>query len=973
MKYLIGIITTVLLINTAIFAQQTRTVKGEVADSNGAFVVGAEVSLVDSEGNVKNTTTNSNGQFTLSGVKEGTYTLTVDAASFSPYTNTDFTVNSSTAPVKIVMTIGEISAEVDVSNDGKVDVDPANNASATVLKEDDINALPDDPDELEAALQALAGGGAGPNGGQIYIDGFQGSVPPKEAIREIRINNDPFSAEYERMGYGRIEILTKPGAMKWNGQASFNYNNDALNARNPYSVNKASRQQQSYNGYVSGPIIKNKASISMGVNFRDSADGAGVNASVLDSSYQIVPLQQEYKEPRRRLSLNPRLDYQLNDMNTLVFRYEYNRNTSQDFGGGFTLPSRGTDSTSNQHEFQITETAILNAKTVNETRFQFRNTSRDTTGDNTLPAVNVSEAFNGGGSSTGLSYDRSKFWELQNYTTTSLGKASNHAVRFGVQMRGSIDSNRSDSGYNGSFTFAGFIPTAATAYDLDGNGIISSIEQYRAKVLGATEWQYNPNQYSVTTGDPLAKVNQFEIGFFAKDDWNVRPGLTLSYGLRYENQTNINDNLNFAPRVSFAYSPGAGGASAPKDVFRGGFGIFYTRFNENYTMTAERLDGVRQRRYIIGLGNALLSQPVFTLDGVTNVPTIDQLQTLSPLSSTPYTIDPTAKAPYTMQGALSYERQLPGRTTFSVYYVFSRNLHMVMQRNVNAPVCPDVATCPVTNATALQALRPDPSTGNIYEYETAGYGNDQRLILGIQSMFKPGFMLMARYFLGSSKSNTGGGFPAYSYDLSDEYARNPGDSRSTFMLMSSFSLPYGISLRPFIIARSSSPFNITLGRDLNGDSIFAERPTFAQLSAACTANGLTNSWCDTSGYDPNAIIPKYFGNGYSYFSANLSLDKNFSWGGDSGNKTVVTGGGGMMGGRGRGGMFGGNERGKYNLSVGVYINNLLNHNNLGTPVGNVSSSNFGEVLNGTGGFGFRGGGGSGGGARTIEIRTRFRW
>ena len=139
----------------------------------------------------------------------------------------------------------------------RVNTDSKNNLSATVLKEQDLEALPDDPDELEAGLQALAGASAGPNGGQIYIDGFTGGqLPPKESIREIRINQNPFSAEFDRLGFGRIEILTKPGTDKFRGQAFFNFNDESLNSRNPFALNRAPIQTKFYGGSVSGPIKK---------------------------------------------------------------------------------------------------------------------------------------------------------------------------------------------------------------------------------------------------------------------------------------------------------------------------------------------------------------------------------------------------------------------------------------------------------------------------------------------------------------------------------------------------------------------------------------------------------------------------------------------------------------------------------------------------------------------------------------------
>ena len=113
-------------------------------------------------------------------------------------------------------------------------VEPDNNATALVLRGEDLAALPDDPDDLSDALQALAGPGAGPNGGSIYIDGFSGGqLPPKESIREIRINQNPFSAEYDKLGFGRIEILTKPGSDKIRGSLGFNDSDGSIQLAQP--------------------------------------------------------------------------------------------------------------------------------------------------------------------------------------------------------------------------------------------------------------------------------------------------------------------------------------------------------------------------------------------------------------------------------------------------------------------------------------------------------------------------------------------------------------------------------------------------------------------------------------------------------------------------------------------------------------------------------------------------------------------
>src|SRR5216117_3884979 len=137
--------------------------------------------------------------------------------------------------IGLVIQIEEEKVEVSDSST-RVDVDPSNNAGTVVMKGKDLEALSDDPDELQSELQALAGPSAGPNGGQMYIDGFTGGqLPPKSSIREIRINQNPFSSEYDKLGYGRIEVFTKPGTDKFHGQAFVMGNDSAFNSHNPFA------------------------------------------------------------------------------------------------------------------------------------------------------------------------------------------------------------------------------------------------------------------------------------------------------------------------------------------------------------------------------------------------------------------------------------------------------------------------------------------------------------------------------------------------------------------------------------------------------------------------------------------------------------------------------------------------------------------------------------------------------------------
>src|SRR5688572_7085725 len=366
------------------FAQQTGSISGQVQDTLGAVVVGADVTVVAADGKEKTATSNQRGEFTVTGLAPGRYSVRVKATNFALYENTEVDVVAGRREeLTVPLTVEGVTENVDVSSSEGVSTDPQNNAGAMVLKEQDLEALPDDPDELEAALQALAGPSAGPNGGQIYIDGFTGGrLPPKEAIREIRINQNPFSAEYDRLGFGRIEILTKPGSDKFRGNAFFNFNDESLNSRNPFAINRAASQLRSFAGNVSGPIQKGKSSFFLDINNRDVDNNAIVNAIILDPSLNPVSFQQEFQVPNRRFSFSPRFDYAINDKNTLVARYSFGRSSVENQGiGGLSLPSRAYSTKNVEHEIRLTETMIINPTTINEPRLEYDWDKREQVGD----------------------------------------------------------------------------------------------------------------------------------------------------------------------------------------------------------------------------------------------------------------------------------------------------------------------------------------------------------------------------------------------------------------------------------------------------------------------------------------------------------------------------------------------------------------------------------------------------------------
>src|ERR1051325_7221530 len=321
-------ITLILIIGAALVAaQQTRgSLRGLITDELGAAIVGANVTLTDATGVQKKTTTNGEGVYTFAGLAPGKYSVQAVAPGFATSEAKEVNITGARQSADLTLKV-TIEEKVTVA-EPTVSTEATNNANQTVIGGKDLDSLPDDPDELAAALQALAGPSVGPNGGQIFIDGFTGgNLPSKDSIREIRINQNPFAAENDQPS-ARIDILTRPGTDQFRGGGSFNFNDESLNSRNPFAVTSSKRtpfQIRQYEMNVSGPLVSRKASFFFNFGRIETDDNELVRATVLDDNFNPVDFGQAFLVPRRNLFLSPRLDYAINKNNTLIVRYNYNR------------------------------------------------------------------------------------------------------------------------------------------------------------------------------------------------------------------------------------------------------------------------------------------------------------------------------------------------------------------------------------------------------------------------------------------------------------------------------------------------------------------------------------------------------------------------------------------------------------------------------------------------------------------------
>ena len=952
----------VLLPAIALAQSGTGGLRGQVTDPSGASVAGAKVKVTPAGGKPTTAETGRDGLYEFRNLPPGKYAVDVTAKGFAPFEVLEVVVAAG-APQKLDVKLELAVQEQKVVVEGEtptVEVNPESNAGAIVMTEKDLDALSDDPDDLQNDLEALAGPSAGPNGGQIYIDGFTaGQLPPKSAIREIRINANPFSSEYDKLGYGRIEIFTKPGADLWHGEVNVQGNDSPFNSKNPFAVSEPGYYSTLYNGNIGGPISKNASFFFTG-QYRDINDVSVVHtqgpACLSDSScytstspnLSTVPINDSLPTPRTRMNFSPRIDYQVTPSNTLSVRYQFWRDDESNQGvGGFSLAPQAYEQLTQEQTLQISDTQVIGSNIVNETRFQFLHDPTTYTPVSTAVRVTVLGAFTDGGNYLGPISDTQNHYEIQNYTQW-LHK--NHTIKFGVRLRDTTDDNIAQSGFNATFTFPSLVAYQDALNALNAPGAPPAV-------------QVPGGQYSVITGKAQTDISVFDAAPYIQDDWKVRPNLTLSAGLRLEMQTGVSDHLDWAPRVALAWGI-ARGKNPPKTVLRVGSGLFYDRFTQNLVLEQERLNGTTQLQNLVNA--PCFANPGTQMKIPLDVAECTTLPVPPPLSATAlptlYKINPNLHAPGYLQTAVVMERQITRTSNLSLTYLNTRGFDQLLTNNINTPL---LGTYPLPGQMPAPTPKypfcapgvpagpscPDGTPENIYEYQSEGAVRQNQFIAQFNLRASQKFTITTYYTLNFANSDiTGGnaspGFPSNPYNLQEDYGRASFDIRNRVFLIGTFAFPHGVRLSPFMFASSGAPYSVTLSQDLLGSSIFNQRPAPASPSS-CPAPGVISAIVctklgafNTQPTIGEPVVPINSLTGPAHISLNLRLSK--TWGFGEKPERSAGGGGGMggggprrgpgLGGPGFGGLGSATDK-RYNLTLSVIARNVINYTNLNTPSG----------------------------------------
>ncbi|HEX8148924.1 MAG TPA: carboxypeptidase regulatory-like domain-containing protein [Pyrinomonadaceae bacterium] len=609
-------------------SRREASLKVTVVDPQGAFVQKARVTLQEGAGGEKTAETNERGEVSFARVAAGESRLTVEAAGFEPQSVGPLRLDAGSNQTEVRLEVAAVREEVEVGRDERErNLDPRGPAFSNVLTEEQLAALPDDPEEFEAAVNNLTGPGA-----NIRINGFRGGkLPPKSQIREMRFRRNAYAAENHERGFVTVDVFTKPGAGDWRGSVGFGFRDESLNARHPFARFRGPEQLRRFDFTLEGPLWKNRTSLFLAADGNSSYDSKTIVAAT-----ESGRLNDLFLRPSRRLNLSARVEHAFNKLHALRASYERNAGRQGGLGvGDLDLPERAYTLEQSEHLFRLSQTGTFRKRYLNDLRFQARWQGRDTAAGTDAPAVLVAGAFNAGGALTrGARHAR----ELELSDDVDFATES-HSMRAGLRFE--AGSYRSDERSNpfGTYTFAG-------------------LDAYRLR---------RPTTYSERAGDPSLSFSQYRFAWYWQDDWRVRKNLLLSYGLRHEAQTNLGDGNNFAPRAGLAWTPTKSGSV----TLRAGAGVFYDWFESNDFEQTIRVDGVRQRDLVVR--NPVFGDP-FGGGGPATLPP-GKVQ-----------VAPDLRMPSVIMSSVGADVRLSKRFRLGADYRFERGLHLLRGRNVNAPV-----------------------------------------------------------------------------------------------------------------------------------------------------------------------------------------------------------------------------------------------------------------------------------------------
>ena len=781
------------------------SVQGVVADPTGAIVPGAQIDLVDPSGSVATTGhSGDDGSFQITAPHSGNYTLVVSEPGFDTVHNPVVIAAPSSvtgasnartfaAPLHIVLPIAALATNVHVSADTNEDMTaPEDNHDSSVMTSSDLKALPIFDNDYASAMSAFLDDSATATGGTgLIVDGVEANraTVSASAVQEVRINQDPYSAQYYWPGRGQMEIITKSAADRYHGQFNFYFRDSAMNAQNALAPSKPFEQRRIYEGNVTGPIrFIPKSSFLASFNRAEEDLDAVVNATIAPTLANPSGLfQANVPAPTRDTEFSLRAAHQFGEGHSAYIQYSYQDWTGQNQAvGGQTLASAGFNNEYHEDDVNVHVDSTLSATLLNQFSVVGEHDFSHNVNAAENPRVSVTGFFTGGSAqnnSLGTEYNF-RFFDMVTWVH------GRHLIKSGISIP-HMNRRAYDDNTNALGTYV-FGPTLAS----DGVTVVQTALQNYTNNL--------PSGYSQGSGETHFIYHQQEMGAFVQDQFKINDRFSITSGLRYDWQNFLAERrLGLSPRASFAWvlDPDA------KVVLRGGGGIYYDRFGSAPLLDLTRYENARRRAVKLSLDPT--QQPASGCVPISTCVNLDEVPvSLAQLS-------PGAKIPYQIQYGLSIERQLGQRATGVISVYSARGISEFRSVDINAPT-------PESGYT----LRPDPAFGLIRQMQPAGFFEGNGLDISYRGQWNKYFSGFGRYTWSHYASNTGGisWFPQNQYAPNDEWADASWDRRQRFGMYAIFNQKSVFNLSTGIFANTGRPWTILTGTDAYGDDLFNTRP-----------------------------------------------------------------------------------------------------------------------------------------------------
>jgi outer membrane receptor for ferrienterochelin and colicin len=494
------------------------------------------------------------GSAALPDLPPGRYRVVVELSGFEPSAQDVVVTAGRQVRHAVVLALAGFAEQVTVTVD-RTEQQLQDNFTETMSPQE-IDQLPDDPDEAMALIEQFAGPDA-----EIRMNGFEGGdLPPKSQIQSIRVRHDPFAPDTHGAGRPRVDIITKPGASDWEHHFNAGLRDQSLDARNPFAAERGEGHTRRLRWSGSGPLVKNRTSVSYSLSSRNASD---VQPIVATRPGQTVP--DSVNQQNDGFQAEVRLEHALTDRHMLRLEYHRRSGDRENLGvGQFSLPERAYDTTSNGHLFRLSEMGTIGRKALNEFRVESIWNRDDRESRSNDVTIDVENAFTSGGAQLG---GGTRAWEVEIGDDLEIALTERHKLRAGFEGEfGHIRSNRIQNA-RGRFSFP-------------------SLEAFTAG---------KPQQFVQRVGDPSISYSRYEFGWYAYDEFKPRPNIQLGLGMRHEFQSFTDDWANFGPRASIAWNP----AALENTTVRAGAGIFYDWYDSSLHEQTLQLDGTRQRDLIV--------------------------------------------------------------------------------------------------------------------------------------------------------------------------------------------------------------------------------------------------------------------------------------------------------------------------------------------------------------------------------------